>query len=231
MPTSRHHCFVRLAVWVAALIGDQLAFGQIGPLSVGAKLGVPLSNAFEFSSPDSCASTAVCSIASYSSKTKRYTFGPTVELRLPHGLGIEFDALYNRLNYDFYFFSSRPSSGQLSTFSSTGADRWSFPILLKWRYTLHRVSPFIDGGVSFDHISRVESNFTNGKTSTPPELTNPSSEGFVTGGGIEFHAVRHVHFAPEIRYTRWRSRNFTPAFGTTFGKNRNETAFLLGVTF
>ncbi len=232
-------------IWIIALFCGHVAFGQIGPLSIGAKVGVPLSDAFDFKAPDSCAATdAVCSIINYSSKTKRYTFGPTVELRLPHGLGIEFDALYNRLNYDSYFVLRTPSSGQSSVFTSTRADRWNFPILLKWRHDIHRISPFIDGGVAFDHISGVGSNFAsthrdfsgflsqlNGTTSSPPEFTNPSSRGFVAGGGIDLHPVQHLRLTPEIRYTRWFSENFDREPGAVFRTNLNETTFLLGITF
>lgn len=223
----------------------QFAFGQLGPVSIGVKAGVPLSDAFDFKAPDSCAATAaVCSFINYSSKTKRYTFGPTIELRLPYGLGIEFDALYNRLNYDSYFFRRTPSSGHGSTFTSTRAVRWTFPLLLKWHHDVHRISPFIDGGIAFDHISRVGSNFanfnqdfsgfvsqTNGNTSTPPEFTNSSSTGFVAGGGIDLHPVQHLHLTPEIRYTRWFSENFDREPGAVFRTNLNETTFLLGVAF
>jgi opacity protein-like surface antigen len=237
---------VRLGVWVAAVFCGQFAFGQPGPLSFGAKVGVPLSDAFEFSSPETCDSTAkpVCSILNYSSKTKRYTLGPTVELRLPHGFGIEVDALYNRLNYDSYFFRFTPSSGQLSAFTGTRADRWNFPILLKWRHDVHRVSPFVDGGIAFDHISGVESNFTSasqdmfgfagqtsGKASSAPELRNANAKGFVAGAGIEFHAVRHIRLMPEIRYTRWFSENFNRSSGPIFETNLNETSFLVGIAF
>ncbi len=232
-------------MWIAAVFCGQLASGQIGPLSIGAKVGVPLSDAFEFKSLDHCAATAaVCSILNYSSKTKRYTFGPTIGLRLPHGLAIEFDALYDRLNYDSYFFVRTPSSGQRSVFTSTGADRWNFPVLLKWRHDIRRISPFVDGGIAFDHIRRVRSNFTNaskdfsglvgrldGTISDAVELTNPYSEGFVAGGGIDFQAVRHIHWMPEIRYTRWFSENFHRAPGPVFDTNLNETTFLLGIAF
>ncbi len=236
---------MRSRIWIIALFCGPFMFGQIGPLSIGAKVGIPLSDAFEFRSPDSCAATdATCSIINYSSKTKRYTLGPTVEVRLPYGLEIEFDALYNRLNYDSYFFARTPSSGHRSSFTSTGADRWNFPILLKWRHDIHRISPFIDGGIAFDHISGVESNFAafnqdlsgfvsqqTGKSSTAPELTKPNSEGFVAGGGIEFRPVRHLRLMPEIRYTRWFSENFNRSPGPIFESNLNETTFLLGVTF
>jgi len=236
---------MRSRIWITALFCGHVAFGQLGPLSIGAKAGVPLSDAFEYKAPDSCASTfAVCGIVNYSSKTKRYTLGPTVEWRLPHGFGVELDALYSRLNYDFYFFSRRPSSGELSAFTSTGADRWNFPILLKWRHEVHHISPFVDTGIAFDHISRVRSNFTSGHkdifgsvsggegtASTAIELTNSSSRGFVAGGGVELRAARHLRVMPEIRYTRWFSENFDREPGAIFGSNLNETTFLLGITF
>ena len=236
---------MRLAIWVAAMFYGQFAFGQFGPLSIGAKVGVPLSDAFEFKSPDTCASTAaVCSILNYSSKTKRYTVGPTVEWRFPYGFGIEFDALYSRLNYDSYYFARTPSSGHRSSFTSTRADRWNFPILLKWQHDVHAIRPFVDGGVAFDHISGVVSNFSNesrdfsgftseltGKTSHPLELSDANSEGFVAGGGIAIRAGRYVHLLPEVRYTRWFSRNFDRAPGTIFSTNLNEITFLLGIAF
>jgi opacity protein-like surface antigen len=236
---------VRTALWIAAIFCGQVAFGQLGPLSIGAKVGVPLSEAFESRSPESCAPTAAtCSILNYSAKTKRFTTGPSVELRLPLGLGVEFDALYNRLNYDSYFFAMTPSSGRRSYFTSTRADRWNFPILLKWHHDIHRISPFIDGGIAFDHISGVGSNFAsfskdfsgfvsqaNGKTSSPPEFTNPSSRGFVAGGGIDMHPIKHLHLTPETRYTRWFSENFDREPGAVFRTNLNETTVLLGISF
>lgn len=98
---------MRSLICIAAVFCGQLAFGQVGPVSIGAKIGVPLTDAFD----------------------------TRVELRLPHGFGVEFDALYNRLNYDSYFFAMTPSSGRRSYFTSTRADRWNFPILLKWHQT------------------------------------------------------------------------------------------------
>lgn len=236
---------LRTALWIAAVFCGQLAFGQFGPVSIGAKAGVPLSDVFEYKAPDSCGATAaICSFINYSSKTKRYTVGPTVELRLPHGFGVEFDALYNRLNYDSYFVLSTPSSGLSTHFTSTAADRWSFPILLKWRHDVRRMSPFIDGGIAFDHISGVGSNFAsfrrdfsgfvsqlNGSTSSPPEFTNPSSSGFVAGGGIDLHPLRHLRLTPEVRYTRRFSENFDREPRAIFRTNLNEVSLLFGISF
>jgi opacity protein-like surface antigen len=237
--------FVRATILATAIVCGQLTFGQIGPLSLGAKVGIPISDALAFKAPDTCAATAaVCGIINYSSKTKRFTFGPSGELRLPYGLGVEFDALYTRLNYDSYFFRRAPSSGHGSAFTSTRADRWNFPILMKWRHDVHRITPFIDGGIAFDHISGVRSNFAsfnqdfsgfvsslNGTTSNAVEFIKPTSEGFVAGGGMDFRTVRRLHMMPEFRYTRWFSENFDREPGAIFHTNQNETTFLLGIAF
>jgi opacity protein-like surface antigen len=233
---------VRSAVWLAACAP---LYGQVfGRLSIGVKTGLPLSESFDFAPPDSCHLLPACAVSNYSSKTKRYTFGPTIEVRLAHGFAFEFDALYNRLNYDSYFYSRSPSAGQRTTYTSTRASRWAFPALLKWKHDIARMSPFLDGGVAFDHISGAESTFTgisqdsfgfvtslSGKTSNPSELSKRTSEGFVVGGGMELRAARSVRLMPEIRYTRWFSSHFTSALGTGFGTNQDEVTFLLGIAF
>jgi len=68
-------------------------FGQ--PVEFGVKGGIPLTEAFE---------TGSFFLIEFgegaTSATRRYTIGPTVETRLPHGFGVEFDVLYKRLGFD-----------------------------------------------------------------------------------------------------------------------------------
>jgi hypothetical protein len=64
------------------------SFGQA--FRVGIKGGVPLTNFY---------STVSSSNFGFNSNTKRYVVGPSVELHLPFGLGVEFDALYRRVSY------------------------------------------------------------------------------------------------------------------------------------
>ena len=73
---------MRSLIWIAAVLCGQLAFGQIGPVSMGAKVGVPLSDSFDFKAPDSC-SPVVCTVLNYSSKTKRFTAGTISQVREP----------------------------------------------------------------------------------------------------------------------------------------------------
>src|SRR5258708_5728565 len=71
------------------LAAASAAFSQ--PFTVGIKAGVPLTDFF---------STVSSPRFGFNSNTKRFIVGGTAELRLPAGLGIEFDALYRRLNYE-----------------------------------------------------------------------------------------------------------------------------------
>ena len=60
-----------------------------------------------------------------STTTNRYIIGPTAELRLPFGLGVEVDILYRHFSYG----SSGGISGITSTFttSDTTGGAWEFP--------------------------------------------------------------------------------------------------------
>jgi len=82
-------------------------------LSFGVKAGATLTGDLGNSSADS--------------ESKRITFGPAVIVGLPHGFGVEVDALYQRVGYraDSSFFDL--------SFSYTRAkgNSWAFPILLR----------------------------------------------------------------------------------------------------
>ena len=62
-----------------------LAFSQ--PFSAGVKVGLPLTDFLN----------TVNGVTS--SSTNRYIVGPTLELHLPAGFGVEFDALYRHFDY------------------------------------------------------------------------------------------------------------------------------------
>jgi len=82
------------------------------PFSAGIKAGLPLTDFLNVAQGDS------------TTTTNRYLFGPEVEVRLPHGLSIEFDALYRHFSYANY----EPfASGTIITIgsSATGSFRWS----------------------------------------------------------------------------------------------------------
>ena len=169
----------------------------------------------------------------FDSSTNRYIIGPTIELRLPAGFGIEFDALYRRLHY------TGAGLNLIDTFntSSTTGNLWEFPLLLKYRFPTPVVKPYIDAGVAWDHLSGLTQTVTRGvipngptvtTTSTPDELHKNGTVGFVVGAGLDIHVLLHI--SPEIRYTRWGSEHLRDAAGL-LRSNQNQAEFLVGITF
>ncbi len=204
-----------------------LGFPAFGQFVFGVKGGVPLSDAFDIARAPSPA-------REFSSATRRYTIGPTAELRLPFGLGVEFDALYKRLGY-----TSSGSTASLTFHSETTANSWEFPLLVKYRAPGVLARPFLLGGVSFHRLSDVKQftvetfqTVTGDRTSTtsdPEELRDKSDQGFVLGAGLELRPPV-IRISPEIRYTRWGSENFLDALNI-LRSNKNQWEFLIGLTF
>jgi hypothetical protein len=224
---------------VLLLGGAALACAQ--PFSFGVKGGLPLTDFFDAVNSDNLG---------YFSSTNRYIVGPTAELHLPFGLGIEFDALYRHLH-----FSSASNAVDVLFNSSTESGAWEFPLLLKYRFKAPLARPFVDGGVAWDTLSGVSQTITQTAISTgvvssssnsnPAELQNNTVTGIVLGGGFDIH-VPFVHVSPEIRYTRWTSQHFqTPTEaviqagtsvvpvtpGTSINSTQNQVEFLVGFTF
>ena len=166
--------------------------------------------------------------------TSRYIIGPSVELRLPFGLGVELDALYRHLDYT--------SSGNLVDAivnSKTSSGAWEFPLLAKYRFPSKVVRPYVDAGVAWDTLTGLTQTVTStlipsgltGTTSTsnPPELHKNTTMGYVVGAGIDVHVLL-IHVLPEVRYTRWGAQHFLSPNGG-LSSNQNQAEFLVGITF
>lgn len=175
-----------------------------GPLGFGVKGGVPMTNMI-----DSVSSGDL----SLASATKRYTIGPTVEIRLPFGFGVEADLLYKRTSIELV----QDQSGETTT-EQKSATSLEFPLLAKYRLPGDEVRPYVAAGVSFRHLSDLKA-FVTG--------ADPASRGFVMAGGIQFK-LGPVRLSPELRWTRWGSGS-----GETgvLKYNRNQAEFLVGITF
>ncbi|MBZ5576108.1 MAG: PorT family protein [Acidobacteriia bacterium] len=203
------------------VLGGVCAFAQ--PFTAGIKLGAPL---------DDFLNTIQDPTINYHSVTNRYLVGPTVELRLPFGLGVEVDALYRHYNFQGAGNIS-PAGTTLTTHGSTGA--WEFPLLAKYRFPFPVVRPFVDAGVAWDTLQGFKQVVTvvSGVPVLPPaNLNQPAhntTTGFVTGAGLDVHAP-YVHLSPEIRYTRWGAQHFFSPNGG-FSSNQNQVEVLLGITF
>jgi hypothetical protein len=217
--------------------GVALAAAQ--PFSFGVKGGLPLTDFFNAANSDNLG---------YFSSTNRYIVGPTAELHLPFGLGIEFDALYRHLHY-----SNAYNVVDTLVNSSTESGDWEFPLLIKYRFKAPLARPFVDGGVAWDTLSGVSQTIeqtaiatgvvSSSSNSSPAELRHSTVNGVVFGGGIDIH-LPLIHVLPEIRYTHWNSPQFNstgiaiPA-GTgvsavspgSLNSTQNQVEFLVGITF
>ena len=201
---------MRKTLWLGVL---WTGVAMAGPLGVGIRGGVPLTDFFDNVNSGNFI---------LKSSTHRYIVGPTVELRLPAGFGVEADALYRRFNYDFNLVD-------IFTNNRTSGNAWEFPILLKYRFPTPLVRPYVDAGVAFDTLSGVKQTIVNAVAPNRQPTQNDTTKGFVIGFGVGVHAAI-IHVSPEFRYTRWGSSHFSlPAGGAL--SNQNQAEFLLGITF
>jgi len=180
------------------------AFAQ--PFSAGVKVGLPLTDFV-----NTVNGTA-------SSKTNRYLVGPTVELHLPAGFGVELDALYRRFDY------SNPVGSTVNgviTFANTSSSAWEFPLLLKYRFPAKIVRPYVDAGVAWDTVTNLANTLSGG-------TTKGTTMGAVLGAGVDIH-VLIIHILPELRYTRWTDQHFN--LTNVLHSNQNQAEFMVGITF
>ena len=190
------------------------------PFSAGIKAGIPLTDFLDATQNG---------LYQYNAPTQRYIVGGVAEVRLPLGLGVEFDALYRRLEYN-----SSGGVGGFSTVSGSGSN-WEFPLLLKYRFHFPVVKPYVDAGVAWDTITGLKDTSVGVALpvqSSPSELQKNTTMGFVIGGGIDIHAI-FLHISPELRYTRWSSAQINASLDTInlLHSNLNQAEFLVGFTF
>lgn len=167
-------------------------------LCVGVRAGLPLSDAF----------LALENRSASNLESKAYTFGPTVEVYLPHRVSFLVDALYRRAAYS----------------TSTGST-FEFPVLARYTFKGSPAAhPFLGGGFSFQHLRGLKQFVT---TLDPGSRSNT---GFVLGGGVELR-VPFLRISPEIRFTRWGVQNLRTAPLAQFRANQNQAVLLVGITF
>jgi len=199
------------------LFGALSAWAQL--FSYGVKVGVPLTQFLDAAKSQQFA---------FNSTTSRYILGPTAELHLPFGLGVEVDILYRHFDYN--------GSGTLVdviTNSRTTGNAWEFPLLAKYRFPTKLVHPYVDAGVAWDTLSGLTEAITRNSittsTSSPAELNTTATRGLVLGAGLSAK-LPMVHVSPEIRFTRWGAQHFIDPNGLLHS-NLNQGEFLLGITF
>jgi hypothetical protein len=201
------------------------AFAQ--PFGFGVKAGVPLNDFLDAASNQSF---------HFNATTNRYIIGPSVELRLPFGLGVGFDALYRHFGYTG--FGTTPGSTNTVLSSTTTSGAWEFPLTLRYRlkgdFLLH---PYVEAGVTWDKLSGLtqdvsiaaSSIISKNSSSTPMELNTDFTRGFVMGVGVDVR-VLFLHISPGIRYTRWGDQHFIDPLGLLHS-SQNQGEFLVGFKF
>jgi hypothetical protein len=184
-----------LSSFVLAVVSISRASAQ--PVVAGLKVGFPVTD------PVNAASYLAFPPATWSD----YTIGPYVEFRLPLKFSIEADALYR--GYTFYAAKA----------PSVSASTWEFPIVAKYYLLKGPIKPYIEGGLSFSHLSDIENVVVS-----PSHTAN---FGIVLGGGVEIRALI-LRISPEVRYTGYVLQDFTVS---GFTSNRNQVAVLVGIGF
>ena len=135
-----------------------------------------------------------------------------LDIRLPFGFGVEFDALYKR-------FDQNGDSVNGGTVAKAGSS-WEFPLLGKFRFGHALLKPYLEGGVAFNHLSGYLLPFRT-PTSQQPEGSTTRT-GFAVGAGLELKLFA-LRLSPDIRFSHWGSQAFVPS--------TNATDFLIGLTF
>ncbi len=139
----------------------------------------------------------------------RLVLGPLIELSVSSRFTIEGNAIASsRVNK-----YTTTWQGQVRKSSSSWAQPWEFPALVKYRLLTHSVRPFLAAGPTL----RLPNGAGGDKRSI---------YGLTAGGGLEIRA-RRIRFSPTVRYTRWGPDRVTPSSGESL----NRLYLLVGVAF
>lgn len=202
--------------------------GKPFSFSVGAKIGAPLN--------DPPNQTGIFSTYTQS----RWTGGPTVEFHLPWNFSIEADALarsYRTNRSGTFRLDPNATAYQFNVAEKTNV--WDVPLLLKYRFKLGAVRPFVSAGYFWSHESTSGTSFQSCSgpqgSCRPADYPGPDpslgsfdssrvKRGPAAGAGVEFR-TRYVTISPELRYMRPlntypRENRLTGIVGFTFGTKR-----------
>jgi hypothetical protein len=206
MNKSRGLLNFSLLPFCSVLLAALPAYSQI--VSIGAKVGVPLTSADSAGAvPDGAASAS----------QDHFVIGPTAEVHLPLQLSLEVDALYRR-----YSFGVRGNElGGGFNINSTVND-WQVPFLLKYEIKPSGgvLRPFLDTGIAYRHV-------TSSNTGQSVAATNPNTVGYAVGGGVTLK-LPHLRISPEFRFTQWSKASFDIPFITN---QKSQADLLVGFTF
>ena len=223
-----------LMITVACLVlmAAPTAFAQ--HISVGIKAGVSLTDVVESES----------TYRLFLAKTKRFAIGPVVDIGLPLGFGIEVGALYKRIDQKSqsvtttgYGIDGDGESYPIVVWNNLSAagHSWEFPVAAQYHFFKSFIRPYVEGGVSFNHLSNIYNfqslfpSFFPIRGPLPLPFTDgPTRSSFDRVGGLFGLGVdlklHRVHVTPGFRYTHYNeTRIWLPS--------ANSVDFLMGFTF
>ena len=229
---SAFHPLRRTAVACLLLAAASSAFAQ--HISVGMKAGVPLTNLLGNNSG------GAPSQIEFPTQTKRYTIGPVVNVGLLLGFSVELSAMYKRFDQRSIAitttgFITNDEIGypitQTAGISAVGHS-WEFPVALQYHFSKSSIRPYVEGGISFNHLGNVydfkNASFSSPTPRQPPYTVAPVPGSFERVGGLvgigvdlKFHVI---HVTPGLRYTHYNEKNFWLA-------SASAVDFLVGFTF
>lgn len=180
------------------------------------RAGAALTNFFSFEHS--------CGRIDFVKNNKGYVLGPMFELRLPFGFGFEVDALYRHGAFRL---------PEINGFAWNGsANSWQFPLLAKYYFPTGAIRPYVDAGFALDKLTGVSEGVVQsfGNVAYPARAGSRVGKGLVLGIGLDVHAAV-LHFAPELRFTRWGGSQYQDQYYDRVRASRNQTQFLLGISF
>lgn len=137
----------------------------------------------------------------------RFVIGPTLELRLPAGFGVNLDLLYRRYSFQTI------TGDQTRT---DGAGQWEIPVMMRYHFPGILVRPFVAGGPVWSTITGLNS--------------TRNTTGLALGMGLDVH-VPFGHITPELRYSRRFQDTIVTAPAAPLKSNSNQIDLMVGFTF
>jgi hypothetical protein len=234
--------------------GSHTGFGNVlSRISVGAKGGLPLTQAFEvqgsgdfINNPyfDKCGE---CS----AERTVSYVIGPAIEIRIAGPYSVSAEALYSRADYNHTSSSFSASGSSFLQDAKNTVNRWEFPLIMKFKISRWRLlRPFVGLGASaqYNRASTVQwlvgSHSLFGGTSVQvSNVTAPPVHSVVAGPTVAVGTRiggRRLSPMVEFRYTRWfdaaiavSSFNSAPPVNgpVTVRSIQNQAQLLVGLMF
>jgi hypothetical protein len=183
------------------------------PISIGILGGAPFTDVVNATTQNNFA---------FVPKSTNFVVGPTFQLDLPLNLRFEADALYRPYSFSATCALPAPLATCVAPNNVT-ANQWRFPFLAQYRIKLPVVQPFIEGGLSFDHLSNISA-AANNISSGAGQLVQQSHASVVLGGGVDLK-LPIIRLSGELRYSHQGSADFRAI------SNVNQAEFLFGIHF